>query len=100
MYVPPVNELTVRADVPEFPEVRLTLVGLVEAVSPEGETEVVTAMLPANPPRLLSIIVEVPDWPAKMVRLVELEEIAKSTTLTVTWIECVTEPLVPVIVRV
>jgi hypothetical protein len=84
VYVPPVNELTVRVDVPEFPEVRLTLVGLAEAVSPEGKTEVVTAMLPANPPTLLSVIVEVPDWPAKMMRLIESEEIAKSTTLTVT----------------
>jgi hypothetical protein len=84
VYVPPVDELTLRVDVPELPEVRLTLVGLAEVVRPEGETEVVRAMLPANPPRLLSVILEVPVWPARIVKLVELEEIPKSTTLTVT----------------
>jgi hypothetical protein len=84
VYVPPVNELTVRVEVPELPEVRLTLVGLAEAVRPKGETEVVSSMLPTNPPRLSSVIVEVPDWPARMARLEELEEIAKSTTITVT----------------
>ncbi len=84
VYVPPVDEVTVRVDSPELPEARLTLVGLAEVVRPEGETEVVRAMLPENPPRLLSVTVEVPDWPARIVKLVELEEIAKSTTLTVT----------------
>ena len=84
MYVPPVDELTVRVDAPELPEARLMLLGLAEAVRPVGETEVVSAMLPANPPRLLSVIVGAPDWPARIVKLVKLEEIAKSTTLTVT----------------
>ena len=84
VYVPPVDEVTVRVDMPELPEVRATLVGLAEAVRPEGETEVVSATLPANPPRLLSVIVEAPDWPARIVKLVELDDIAKSTTLTVT----------------
>ena len=57
-------------------------------------------MLPANPPRLLSEILVVPDWPANMERLVELEEMAKSTTLTFTWTVWVIEPLVPVTMRV
>ena len=82
--MPPVNELTVRLEAPELPMIRLTLVGLADAASPEGETDVVSPMLPANPPRLLSVIVEMSVWPAKMDRLVELEEMAKSTTLTIT----------------
>ncbi len=82
--MPPAEEVTVRVDAPEPPAVRLTLVGLTEAVRPEGETLVVRAMLPARPPRLFSIMGEVPDCPAKIVRLVEPVEMEKSTILTVT----------------
>ncbi len=71
-----------------------------EAVRPKDDTEVVSATAPVKSPRLFSVMAEVPDWPAKIVRLVELDEMEKSTTFTVTWIECVREPLVPVIVRV
>ncbi len=85
---------------PEPPAVRLTLVGLTEEVRPEGETLVVSAMLPAKPPKLLSVMGEVPDCPSKIVRLVEPVEMEKSTTFTVTWTEWVRDPLVPVIVRV
>ncbi len=87
-------------DVPEPPAVRLTLVGLMEAVRPEGETLVVSAMFPAKPPRLLSVMEAVSDCPARIARLVDPVEMEKSTTLTVTWTEWVREPLVPVIVRV
>ncbi len=98
--MPPVDELTVRVEVPEPFDVSVTLAGFVEAVRPEGDTTVVRAMLPVNPPRLWSVMVEVPDWAAKIVKLVGPEEMEKSTTLTVTCTERVREPLVAVTVRV
>ncbi len=98
--MPPVGELTVKVEVPEPFDVSVTLAGFVEAVRPEGDTAVVRAILPVKPPRLWSVIVEVPDWAANIVKFVELEEMEKSTTLTVTCTERVREPLVPVTVRV
>ncbi len=98
--MPPVDELTVRVDVPEPPELRVTLAGFIEGVRPKGETAVVSVADPENPPRLFSVMVEVPDWPAKIIKLAELAETEKSTTLTVTWTEWVREPLVAVTVRV
>ena len=100
VYVPAVEELTVRVELPDPPDGKLTLAGFAEPVRPEGDTEVVNAMLPVNPPRLLRVMIEPLDWPEKMVRLVELEDMEKSTTLTVTWTERVREPLVAVMVRV
>ena len=76
------------------------LEGLTEAVRPEGDTAVASEMLPAKPPRPFALIVAVPDWPAKMLMLVEPVETEKSTTLTVTRTECVREPLVAVTVIV
>ena len=74
--------LKLRVEFPEPAEARLTLAGFREAVRPEGETNAVNATVPAKPPRLLDTMVEPPDCPAKMLRLVELVEIEKSTTLT------------------
>ncbi len=65
----------------------VTLAGLVDAVSDDGDTAVDRATLPVKPPRLFRLIVEVPDWPAKTVMLDELAETEKSTTLTMTWRE-------------
>ena len=87
-------------EVPDPFWVRVTLAGLVDAVRPEGDTLVEREMLPAKPPRLFRLMVEVVDWPAKIVMLDEMEETEKSTTLTVTWTECVREPLVAVTVTV
>ncbi len=89
-----------RVEVPDPFEVRETLAGLTEAVMPTGNTAVARDTLPVNPPRLFSVIVEVPDWPAKIVTLVAPVETEKSTTLTDAWTEWMTEPLVAVIVRV
>src|SRR6266571_1297628 len=73
-----------------------------EAVRPEGETAVVSVMLPVNPPRLLRVMLEVADWVARILRLDEPVDMAKSTTLTANVTERVIEPPVAVelIVRV
>ncbi len=76
--------MTVRVEVPELTGVKLTLVGFMEAVRPEGETAVVSVMLPVNPPRLLRVMLEVADWVARILRLDEPVDMAKSTTLTAT----------------
>jgi hypothetical protein len=62
-----------------------TLAGLVDDVRPTGDTAVVRVTDPTNPPRLLRSIVEVPDCPARIVKLDNPVEIEKSTTLTFTW---------------
>ncbi len=49
----------VRLDVPVPPGLSVTLVGLTDAVMPEGETDVVKLTVPANPFRLDRVIVEV-----------------------------------------
>jgi len=81
-------------EVPDPFCVRDTLDGFVEEAGPEGVTFVERLMLPANPPRPFRSIVEVPDWPAKMVMLVELAEMEKSTTMPVTWTVRLSDPLV------
>jgi len=69
-------------------------------VRPAGDTAVVRATVPANPPRLVRSIVEVPDCPARIVKLEEAAEIEKSTTVTFTWTVWVRDPLVIVTVTV
>ncbi len=89
-----------RVEVPEPLDVRETLFGFIDAVRPEGDTFVAMVTLPVKPPRLLRLIDDVPDWPAKIVRLAEPVEMEKSTTLIVTCTEWVREPLVAVTVKV
>ncbi len=93
MYVPTVLELRVSTEVPVPPEVSATLVGLREAVRPEGETTVESATDPAKPVRLARDTVEVLDTPVITLRLVGLEML-KSETLTVSVVECEREALV------
>jgi len=46
----------VRVELAVPPEVRVTLVGLKPRVRPEDETESVRLTVPANPPRLVSVM--------------------------------------------
>ena len=78
--MPPVDEPTVRVEEPEPLGASETVGGLIEAVRPEGETVATRAVVPENPPRLLRLIVDDPDWPEKIVRSVSAV-IEKSTTL-------------------
>ena len=49
-------ELRVRVEDPVPPEVRVTLVGLTEAVRPEGDADVVRLIVPAKPLTLDRVI--------------------------------------------
>jgi hypothetical protein len=55
-----VDELKVQVEVALGP--RLRLEGEHDAVSPLGETEVLSVTVPVNPPRDVTVTVEVP-WP-------------------------------------
>ena len=72
-----------RVEPPDPPEVSVTVVGLTDALEPEGLTAVERITVPAKPLMLLSRIDEVPDEPARMVCDVGLIDIVKSTTFTV-----------------
>ncbi len=72
---------------PEPPDDNVTLVGLSDAVKPEGVTEEDKETLPEKPLRLARLMIAVPEEPDWNVRLVEPLEMLKSgvtTTLTVT----------------
>jgi len=89
----------VRVDETDPPELRIKLAGLSEAASPEGDTELDTATVPAKPYRLPRLIVEVADEPDENVTEVWLAERVKSgggVTVTMTLVVCENEPLVAV----
>ena len=67
---------------------------------PAGDAAVVRVTVPANPPRLVRSIVELPDCPARIVKLEEAVEIEKSTTATFAWTVWVRDPLVIVTLTV
>ena len=79
------------------------LVGLKVQVRPAGETVDVRATVPVNPLRGATVIVDVPAAPARTATLVGLAVTEKSGTLptvTVTVVEWLSDPLVPVTVTV
>ena len=90
---PPPEPVTVRVDVPvatdaetvmvnvdvaEPPEVKVTEVGLNEAVTPVGAPETERLTVPAKPLRDVTVIVDVPELPCAMVREVGEADIEKS----------------------
>ena len=93
--------LTVRVD--ELPA--LTAAGLTDAVGPDGETPALKLIVPAEPTRVV-LIVLVPLSPCWTLKLVGLAEIVKSAgggaavTVTLTVVECVLVPSLPVTVTV
>jgi len=93
---------TVRVEVADPPEKRVTLGGLSDAVSPEGVTCVESETVPENWVRLVRLIVEVAVVDCAIVRLVGLLEIVKSavTTLAVIVVRWVIDPPVPVTLTV
>ena len=62
--MPLVVEVTVRVEVPVPPLVKLTLVGLRDAVRPEGETVAESETVPVKLYRLFTVTVKVPEEPA------------------------------------
>src|SRR5437660_9697826 len=77
-----------------------TLVGDSVQVRPvEGDTVSVRLTVPVNPPEPVTVMVEVPVAPARIVTVVGLADKVKAAgglTLNVTVTECEREPLVPV----
>ena len=74
---------TVRVDVAEPPELRLSPEGDSVAVGPLGETETDSDTKPVKPPMLLSVMLEVVDEPGvivEVVGLVNIEKLAGTTT--------------------
>ena len=59
--MPPVEELSVRVEVPVPPDERGRVVGLSDAVRPDDDEVAVRLTVPLNPPRLTRLIVEVED---------------------------------------
>ena len=76
--------MMVSVDVPVPPDVRVMLVGLSEAVVPEGEVDVARLTVPAKPLRLVRVTVDVVAEPEVTVRL-DGAETMKSVTFAVTW---------------
>ena len=69
---------------PVAPDARVMLVGLREAVVPEGEVDAARFTVPAKLFRLVRVTADCVDEPAATVRLDEAETV-KSVTFTVTW---------------
>ncbi len=84
------------------PEDNATETGLTEAVGPVGYTATPRVTLPAKPLRLVRVIVEFPDDPCTMLKVVGLEDMLKSGTTIVTAVvaEWDGDPPVPVPVTV
>jgi hypothetical protein len=65
-------------EVPLPPRDRVTLETLSEIAGPEGDIEAARLMVPLNPFKLLSVIVEEPEEPAVMVKLLGPAVMTKS----------------------
>ncbi len=76
--------VTVSVDIPDPPEVNVTLGGFNPVVRLVDEDVTAKVTVPAKPLRLVSAIVDVPEEPCTLVREVGLDEIVKSGTVTVT----------------
>jgi len=84
----------------EVPE-PVTLVGVRVQVKPvAGETVAVRETIPLNPFRAVTVTVDVPEAPARIVTVAGLAAIVKSWTVKVTVAEWDIVPLVPVTVTV
>jgi hypothetical protein len=83
MYVPTVLELMVRVEEPDPPGLKLMLAGLIEAVKPLGVIAIEKLIVPVKPATLRTVIVEVPELPARTFTGVGLADIVKPPTLTV-----------------
>ena len=83
--MPTLDPVTVRVELAEVADARLTLVGLNERVSPEAWADIVTV-----PPKLatpVTITVDVLELPTVIGKKLGLAMSPKSTTLTITLTE-------------
>jgi len=100
-----VDSLTeiVSVDVAVPPEVSVTEVGLSVAVTPVGAPETERLTVPVKPLSEVTVIVEVPEPPCTIVRVVGEADMEKSggvVTVRLMVVVCVNDPLVPVTVSV
>jgi len=106
VYVPrAAEELTVivNVEVADPPEGGVTEVGLKDAVTPDGRPEILREIAALKPLTEVTVIVDVPELPCCMVRLVGEADIEKSgvvVTVRLMLTVCVNDPLVPVTVSV
>jgi hypothetical protein len=70
--------VTFKVELPAPLEARAIVAGLRFALGPEGETEADRLMVPEYPLKLDRLMVEVPDLPWTMVRVVGLAPMEKS----------------------
>ena len=99
VYVPPGVELVVATVNVEL-DPGFTELGLNEHVAPVGHPVALSATEPLNPFAAVTLIVDVPFWPCVIETLVGLALTEKSCTATVTLVEWLNVPLVPVTVAV
>jgi hypothetical protein len=78
----------VRVEVPDPPEARETLVGVMDPVGPDEDTVTERVIVPAKPLWLPTVIVAGAEAPDCIVREFWLVEILKSPTVTDTSTEC------------
>jgi hypothetical protein len=92
----------VSVEVAEPPDVSAVVEGDRDVVSPVGEVDVDSVIVPVNWLRLLRVTVDVPGVEGPMIRLVGLLEMLKSgvETLAVRVVVWVFDPLVPVTLTV
>jgi len=93
--LPIVPELIVRVELAAPPDVRTTLVGVRDALSPL-EAESVREIVPAKPLMEVNVIVDVLVWPGLALMVAGLALTPKSGTVNVTVTECDRLPLLPV----
>ncbi len=79
----------------------MTLDRLSEAPAPAGETETIRPTVPEKPPRLVTVIEDVPEEPELNSRDATLLAMLKSSggvTFTIIVIDLTSEPLIPITV--
>ena len=91
----------VRVEVALPPEVTLTLDGLIETVGPDGEETAERLTVPANPLRLVTVIVDVVEEPGEVeiddgFADMEKSPVDEAVTVSDGFVEWEREPLVPV----
>ncbi len=79
-----VEELRLNVEVSEPPEDSVTVEVLSDAVRLPDDEAAVRVIVPANPPRLVMLMVELPPVPTSMLTVDGLAVNEKSGTLTVT----------------
>ena len=94
--VPATLELTVMVEDAEPFAGNVTLEALRERVGPEGDEEAESPIVPENPLRLVTVIVDEAELFARKLREAGLAEMEKSVTVTETDAVFVSDPLLPV----